>query len=323
MTSSNTRVSSTAMPTAEPEIQVRRRRPSRRPAAQRPRRRAGWSTLLWVLPALTVYGIFVLYPLVQTVNYSFYKWDGIGAATPAGFANYQSVFTQSALYVSILNSFVLIVFFTVIPVTLGLVSAVIMRELKGRGIGTLIRTLLFLPEVIPLAGAAIAWTWMYSPNGVVNQALRAFGLASDQHAWLGDFSTALPAVGIIGTWVVTGFCTVLLLVGIAKIDPSLFEAARLDGAGRWAEFRAITLPELRRELVVCVTVTIIAALASFDVVYIATQGGPGYSTMVPGLEIYQLTFIRQQVGQASALAVVLVALVLVIIVPIQRLGRER
>ena len=315
MTSSNTRVSSTATPTARPETQVRRRRPSRR--------KGGWSTLLWVLPALTVYGIFVLYPLVQTVNYSFYKWDGIGAATPAGLANYQAVFTQSTLYVSITNSFVLILFFTVIPVTLGLVSAVLMRELKSRGVGTVIRTLLFLPEVIPLAGAAIAWTWMYSPNGVVNQVLRAIGLASFQHAWLGDFSTALSAVGIIGTWVVTGFCTVLLLVGMAKIDQSLYEAARLDGAGRWTEFRAITLPELRRELVVCATVTIIAALASFDVVYIATQAGPGYNTMVPGLEIYQLTFIRQQVGQASALGVVLVVLVLVIILPIQRLGRER
>jgi raffinose/stachyose/melibiose transport system permease protein len=320
LTSSNIRASSTATPTAEPEVRVRRRRLSRHGAG---RQRAGWSTLLWVLPALAVYGTFVLYPLVETVDYSFYKWDGIGAATPAGFANYQSVFTQSALYVSILNSFVLIVFFTVIPVALGLVSAVLMRELKGRGVGTLIRTLLFLPEVIPLAGAAIAWTWMYSPDGVVNQVLHAVGLGSLQQAWLGDFSTALPSVGIIGTWVVTGFCTVLLLVGIAKIDQSLFEAARLDGAGRWQEFRAITLPGLRRELVVCVTVTIIAALASFDVVYISTQGGPGYNTMVPGLEIYQLTFIKQQVGQASALAVVLVALVLVIIVPIQRLGRER
>jgi len=278
---------------------------------------------MWVLPALAVYGGFVLYPLVETVEYSFYNWDGIGVATPAGFGNYQRVFTESALYTSIINSFVLIVFFTVIPVILGLISAVLMREIRGRGTGTLIRTLLFLPEVIPLAGAAIAWTWMYSPDGVVNQVLHAVGLGSLQQAWLGDFSTALPSVGIIGTWVVTGFCTVLLLVGIAKIDQSLFEAARLDGAGRWQEFRAITLPGLRRELVVCVTVTIIAALASFDVVYISTQGGPGYTTMVPGLEIYQLTFIKQQVGQASALAVVLVALVLVIIVPIQRLGRDR
>ena len=310
MTSSNTRAPSIAAPAAAPGTRRRWRWP----------RRAG--TLLWVLPALAVYGIFVLYPLVETIEYSFYNWDGIGSATPAGLSNYERVFTQPALYTAILNSFVLIGFFTVIPVVLGLVCAVLTREIRGRGTGTLIRTLLFLPQVIPLAGASIAWTWMYSPNGVVNQVLQAVG-GSDSRAWLADFSTALPAVGIIGTWVVTGFCTVLLLVGIAKIDPSLFEAARLDGAGRWAEFRAITLPGLRREIVVCVTVTIISALASFDVVYIATQGGPGYTTMVPGLEIYQLTFLQQQVGQASALAIVLVALVLIIILPIQRLGRQR
>jgi raffinose/stachyose/melibiose transport system permease protein len=321
LTSSNTRASSAVTPTAEPGTPARRRRPPRRTPPRR--RRATWTPLLWALPALAVYGAFVLYPLVETVEYSFYNWDGIGAASPAGFSNYQHVFTQPALYTSILNSFMLIVFFTVIPVILGLVSAVLIREIKGRGSGTLIRTLLFLPQVIPLAGASIAWTWMYSPTGVVNQGLRAVGLGSQQHPWLGDFSTALPAVGIIGTWVLTGFCTVLLLVGTARIDPSLFEAARLDGAGRWAEFRAITLPGLRREIVVCVTVTVISALASFDVVYIATQGGPGYSTMVPGLEIYQLTFIKQSVGQASALAVVLVALVLIVILPIQRLGRAR
>jgi raffinose/stachyose/melibiose transport system permease protein len=303
------------VPAAGSVSRARRRRPRRH--------RRSWRALLWTAPALAVYGTFVLYPLVETVDYSFYKWDGIGAATPAGLSNYERVFTQPALYTAILNSFVLIVFFTVIPVALGLVCAVLTREIRGRGTGTLIRTLLFLPQVIPLAGASIAWTWMYSPNGVVNQVLGAIGLGSDSHAWLADFSTALPAVGIIGTWVVTGFCTVLLLVGMAKIDPSLFEAARLDGAGRWAEFRAITLPGLRREIVVCVTVTIISALASFDVVYIATQGGPGYTTIVPGLEIYQLTFLQQQVGQASALAIVLVALVLVIILPIQRLGRGR
>lgn len=316
MTSSVTREPSIVASAAAPGTPARRRRTRRR-------RLTGWSVLLWVAPALAVYGAFVLYPLVETFEYSFYNWDGIGASSWAGFSNYARVFTQPALYTSIVNSFVLIIFFSLIPVCLGLLSAVLIREIRGQRAGGLVRTLLFLPQVIPLAGAGIAWTWMYSPNGVVNQLLGAVGLGAEQHAWLADFSTALPAVGIIGTWVTTGFCTVLLLVGIAKIDPSLYEAARIDGAGRWREFVAITLPDLRRELVVCVTVTVIAALASFDVVYIATQGGPGYQTMVPGLEIYQLTFLQQTVGQASALAVVLVILVLVLILPIQRLGRQR
>jgi len=110
--------------------------------------------------------------------------------------------------------------------------------------------------------------------------------------------------------------------GMSKIDPALYEAARLDGAGTLREFFSITVPSLRQEIGVCVTVTVIAALASFDIIYVATQGGPGNTTMVPGLEIYYQAFVEREVGVASALAVVLVVLVLVCVLPIQRLTRD-
>ena len=172
-----------------------------------------------------------------------------------------------------------------------------------------------------LVAAGIAWKWVLSSSGVANQVLSAFGLDDVTRAWLGDFDTALPAVGIIGAWVLIGLCTVLLLTGMSKIDIALYESARLDGAGSLQEFRSITLPSLRQEIGVCITVTVIAALASFDIVYIATGGGPGGSTAVPGLEIYQLAFAARQVGLASALAVVLFILVLACVLPIQRLAR--
>ena len=148
------------------------------------------------------------------------------------------------------------------------------------------RTVLFLPQVIPLVAAGIAWSWLLSSTGLVNQVLSASAWAASTRAWLGDFDTALPAVGVIGAWVLLGLCTMLLLTGMSKIDPALYEAARIDGAGAVPEFRSITLPSLRQEIGVCVTVTVIAALASFDIVYISTSGGPGNATMVPGLEIY-------------------------------------
>lgn len=278
--------------------------------------------LLWVAPAVGMYALFVLYPLAQTVRYSFYKWDGFGAATPAGFSNYRNLFSDPELFDSLVHAFVLIAFFTVLPVGLGLVAAAFMHELSTGAFSTSARVVLFVPQILPLVGAGIAWTWMYSSDGLINQVLRWVGLKSMTRAWLGDFNTALPAVGVIGTWVALGFCTILLLSGTSKIDPALYEAARIDGAGGVREFLAITLPGLRREVVVCVTVTVIAALASFDVVYVSTSGGPGYQTMVPGVEIYRLTFLDQKVGQASALGVFLALLVLVVIVPIQRFGRE-
>ncbi|MFI7065678.1 carbohydrate ABC transporter permease [Kribbella sp. NPDC050124] len=298
----------------------------REPAARRPavrRRRRRWSALLWVAPAFGMYAVFVLFPMAQSVQYSFYDWDGIGPATPAGLDNWKAIFTRPELLQSLVHAFILVFFYTVLPVGLGLIAASLIRELRPGAFSTTARVMLFIPQVLPLVAAGIAWTWMYSSDGLVNQVMRAVGLDRYTRAWLGDFTFALPAVGVIGVWVMLGFCTVLLLAGIGKIDPALYEAARLDGAGRISEFFAVTLPGLRRELVVCTTFTMIAALASFDVVQIATQGGPGYQTMVPGVQIYRLTFLQQHVGQASALAVLLAVLVLVVIWPIQRLGRER
>ncbi|WP_328520381.1 carbohydrate ABC transporter permease [Kribbella sp. NBC_00359] len=287
------------------------------------RRPRQWSALLWVAPAFAMYAVFVLYPMLQSVQYSFYDWDGIGPSRPAGLDNWKAIFTRPELLHSVEHAFILIFFYTVLPVGLGLVAASLIRELRPSAFNTTARVVLFIPQVLPLVAAGIAWTWMYSSNGLVNQVLRAVGLEAHTRAWLGDFTFALPAVGVIGVWVMLGFCTVLLLSGIGKIDPALYEAARLDGAGRISEFFAVTLPGLRRELVVCTTFTMIAALASFDIIQISTQGGPGYQTMVPGVQIYRLTFLQQHVGQASALAVFLAALVLVLIWPIQRLGRER
>lgn len=288
----------------------------------RPRRRQNWAALIWVVPALAMYCAFDLYPLTQTVRYSFYNWDGVGVATWAGLKNYGSVFANPEQFQSIVHAFVLIIFFTVLPVGLGLIAASIIREQRAGVFSTVSRVVLFIPQVLPLVAAGIIWTWIYSPDGLLNGLLRAVGLGAVAQDWLGGFNTALPAVGLIGTWVSLGFCTVLLLSGIGKIEPSLYEAVRLDGANRFQEFLAVTLPGLRREIVVACSVTIIGALSSFDVIYVATNGGPGYQTLVPGLEIYQLTFTSQQVGAASALAVVLTILILIVILPLQRLSRS-
>jgi len=290
----------------------------------RPRRRrvrpqlAGW---LWMAPALTAYGLFVLYPLSQTVRYSLYDWDGVGSAVFIGLDNYAAVFSEPELYSAIVHAFELIVFFSFVPTVTGLVLAAILRELSTGAGATLVRTLLFLPQAIPLAAAAIAWTWLYANNGLINQVLREVGLGRLARPWLAEFDTALPAVGVIGSWLAVGFATVLFLAGIGKTDPSLYEAARLDGAGRVREFLAVTLPALRQEIVVCVTVTVIWALASFDIIYVSTRGGPGYQTMVPGVAIVLQAFTAHEVGLASALAVVLLVMVLCVALPLQRLGR--
>jgi len=297
-------------------------RTSRRTVLSGSARRASVVGWLFVLPALVMYAVFVLQPLVLTIQYSLYRWNGVGPATWVGLSNYDTVLRDPDLLGTILNSFKLVVFFSFIPVVLGLATATVIHRVASGRLGGAARTVLFLPQVIPLVAAGIIWGWLLSLPGLVNQTLNALGLSGLTRAWLGDFDTALPAVGLIGIWVLVGFCTVLLLAGMTKIDPALFESARIDGAGWFREFASITLPSLRYEIGVCLTVTVIAALAAFDIVYVSTGGGPGNATAVPGIQIYILAFLERQVGLASALAVILMLLVLVIILPLQRLSRQ-
>lgn len=284
-------------------------------------RREAFVAWLFVLPALIMYAIFVLVPFLLTIWYSFYKWNGTGPMTWVGLQNYVTVFQVPNLIGTIFNAFWLVVWFSFIPVGLGLVVASVANRVATGWFGELTRTVLFLPQIIALVAAGIIWGWLFSLSGLVNQILRAIGLGAITRAWLGDFDWALSAVGIIGIWVLLGFCTVLLSTGISKIDPALYESARIDGASWLTEFVTITVPLLRQEVSVCLTVTVIAALAAFDIVYVATAGGPGNATAVPGLQIYILAFTQRSVGLASALAVLLMILVVVVILPFQRLSR--
>ena len=277
---------------------------------------------LFVLPALLMYSMFVLLPLFLSIFYSFFRWNGVGPMTWVGLKNYFTILQFPNLLGSIFNAFKLIIWFSFVPVGLGLVVASVINRVATGHLGAIARTVLFLPQVIPLVAAGIIWGWLLALPGLINEILNAIGLSILTRAWLGDFTWALPSVGLIGIWVLLGFCTVLLLTGMSKIDPALYESARMDGASWFAEFFNITVPLLKQEIGVCLTVTVINALAAFDIVWVSTAGGPGNATSVPGIQIYILGFSQRAVGLASALAVMLMLLVIVVILPIQRLSRE-
>ena len=211
----------------------------------RPEMIIGW---LFVLPALLMYATFVLFPLLLSILYSFFRWDGIGLMTWVGLKNYQTVLQVPDLLGTIFNAFRLVLFFSFASVGLGLVVAsVIYRVATGR-LGAIARTVLFLPQVIPLVAAGIIWGWLLALSGLINQLLSALGLGAFTRAWLGDFDWALPAVGLIGIWVLLGFCIILLLTAMTKIDPALYESARIDGASWFTEFIRITIPLLKNEI---------------------------------------------------------------------------
>lgn len=277
---------------------------------------------LYLLPAFAVYAGFLLYPLLRSAQFSLYDWPGFGPSTFVGLGNYVDLLGDRRFLAAISHALILILFYSVLPLLVGLVLAAILRRGKVRGLG-FFRAVIFLPQVIALVVVAVAWYQIYAPNGFLNAALSAVGLASWTRGWLGDATFALSAVGMIGFWLQTGLVMLLLLAGMGRIPDDLYEAARLDGAGPVSEFFAITLPSVRAEITTALVLTIIAALKTFDLVYVTTGGGPGTATTVPSYEVYNRAFNLKQVGSASAVAIVLTVMVFLINVAVSRIGEAK
>jgi raffinose/stachyose/melibiose transport system permease protein len=282
-------------------------------------RRVGY---LYVLPALLVYAVFLLYPLLHGAYLSLFHWDGLTVGTWAGFGNYQDTIGDPRLRGAFWHALVLLFFYAVLPCCIAFVLVSVMARTRPRGL-TFFRTVLFLPQVVAMVAVAVAWQWIYSDHGPVNGTLRFVGLGGLARGWLGDFDWALPSVGLIGTWVEIGLAMVLFLAGVQKIPRELYEAARVDGAGAFGEFFAVTLPGLRRELAIALTLTTVAALRNFDLIYLTTNGGPGDATRVPAYEVYDRTFNTGEVGLACAIGITIAIVVFLITAVINRFVGER
>lgn len=285
------------------------------------RRRARMTGLLFAAPGLLLYGAVVLWPMLQSIQFSFYRWDGVSPAAWVGFQNYINFFTDPVLRSTLGNVLVLLFFFSLLPIALGLVSAALVTAARQRGMAVF-RWIFFLPQVMTSVVTALLFKRMYAPEGPINEALRAIGLDALAKNWLGDFTWALPAVGLIGTWVTFGFCMVLFISGASSISPDLYEAARMDGAGPIREFFLVTLPGLRGQLAVALTLTVTAALRAFDLIWITTRGGPGTSTQTPAVALYKAAFVNPNVGQAAAIGVVMAVLCLAIALVITRVSEK-
>lgn len=277
---------------------------------------------LFVAPALLFYAAIVLVPTIQSAWYSLFDWDGISASTWVGLGNYLSFFTDPQILTALAHTSVLVFYFSLLPIVLGLVSAALLSRGRTRGEG-FFRWVIFLPQVLTSVVVAVTWKQLYAPDGPINTALTAVGLGGLAQDWLGSFDLALPALGLAGTWTTLGLCMLLFVSGAMAIPSDLFDAARADGAGPVREFFAVTLPGLVPQLAVALTLTIIGAIRAFDLIWLTTRGGPGTSTLTPALLLYSQAFLEQNVGAAAAIGVVMAILSLAIALGILRLTRGR
>lgn len=294
-------------------------RDARIPDASRPRERHRrfLTALPYLLPAVALYGFFIVYPMLDSVRLSFFEWSGFRTEEPVfvGLENYVRLFTQDPVFwKSFANSVIWVVLSLLIPMVLGLVLALgLNRKMVGRN---LMRSVIYIPGVFASITVAAMWRWIYNPTlGLVNQTLEAIGLGAWTKTWLGDPEIAIYSVFVASVWQAVGFPMVLFLAGLQTVPPELVDAAKIDGANTWQVFRNVTLPALRPTTVVVVILTIISSLKVFDLIVGMTGGGPAQSTQVLALWSYTQSFSNHNFGAGGAVATVLLILSLCLVIP--------
>ncbi|MER5430212.1 sugar ABC transporter permease [Streptomyces sp. NPDC002588] len=287
--------------------------PTPSPDGARHRRRTRIRTTVeaYVLltPSLIGFVLFLLAPIAGVVVISFFDWNLMGSPHFVGLANYREMAGDSEVWRAVRNTIYYVVLNIPAQTVLALLLALAMnRRMRG---GKALRVLFVLPWMAMPVALGIVWNWAFDPqNGVVNQFLSLFGI--DGPAWLSSTAWAMPVLASVNVWQYTGYTMLFLLAGLQAIPESLYEAADLDGAGPVQRFFRITLPLLRPSMFFVLVTNTIGSFQMFDTVYVMTQGGPGGSTDTMNFHIYQQAFQLFRTGYASALAMLLFTLILLV-----------
>jgi multiple sugar transport system permease protein len=283
------------------------------PPRQRGRRRRV-PPLVWafLLLPLAVELFWVFWPAMNSFSLSFTEWNGVGAARPVGLENYERMLADPIFATALRNNVIWAIGFGGLSVVGGLALAVALNR-PGRGVG-IYRSAIYLPMVISLAVTGLFWRVMYQPGGPIDSGLAAIGLGDLQQQWLANPDTALYAVLIAAVWRQVGYIMVLYLAGLKGCDPSLEEAAAVDGANAWQRFWRVVMPQLRGVNTVVFAVTVIDSLRTFDIVWAMTRGGPYNTTQLLSTYMFQQGFTLVNLGYGSALAVVIFLLAFGVIV---------
>jgi raffinose/stachyose/melibiose transport system permease protein len=274
-------------------------------------RRRNLAPYLWVLPAVLIYIVFKLAPMIGGLYLALLQWDGIEPAKFVGLQNFQRMVEDEVIGLALLNNVKYAVGTVIGKTVLALFLAVLLNQaLRGRAF---YRTALFMPVVMSFVVVGILWAWLYNGQfGLVNSLLRGLGLDFLILDWLGDTKVALWSLVVVDIWKWYGFHMVIFLAGLQTIPVELYEAARIDGAGRGQQFWHITLPLLQPVMLVNVTLSFMGAFNVFDIPYVMTEGGPANSTMVMALHIYVRGFKFYRFGYSAAMSYVLLTLVTIL-----------
>ncbi|PLV59926.1 carbohydrate ABC transporter permease [Thermotoga sp. KOL6] len=283
-----------------------------------------WVPYAFLALPLTLYFIWVIFPIFQTIYLSFTDWDGVSSSFKIiGLDNYKRLFSDPYFWLSLKNNIKWLVSFVVIAIPAGLGMAMLMDQ-KFPG-NKVFKTLIYLPMTLSFVVIGQIWSWILEPrHGALNEFLRTIGLGSLAKPWLSDPKIVTYALIMAALWRQIAYAIVLFLAGLKNVPPELVEAAYVDGANAWQRFWYVILPSLRPAMVIAITVNIIDSLRAFDIVYVMTRGGPFYSSSVLANYMYIHSFHNYRMGYGSAIAVIqfLITLGFIIVYLLYTLRRE-
>ena len=295
-------------------------RGARRPARLR---RAGAPAASWLFAVPAVLAVLALHygPTIAGAVYAFTDWSGIGAAQWVGARNFSDLSKDPAARDALWNSLRLALTFVVLANLIGLALALgLNRTLKSR---FLLRALFFAPVVVSPIAIGYLWQYILQSDGALNTILAGIGLGGLQHQWLGDPTTARWAILVAMLWQLSGLTMVIYLAGLAAIPDEYYEAAAVDGASAWRQFRKITVPSVAPAIAINTTLGLLIGLRVFDQVIALTNGGPGNATQTLATEIYVQAFTLGRFGYSTAIAFVLTVLIVVMMALRSFLLRQR
>jgi raffinose/stachyose/melibiose transport system permease protein len=278
--------------------------------------------VMFLLPALSLYAVFVLYPIFQSARYSLYDWNGLEPLTDfVGLDNFRKAFGDPVFRGAMRHNAIIIALSLLlqIPFALGL-AVMLNQKLRGRAV---MRTLFFAPYILSEVVTGVVWRQILRPSGLLDQSLESVGGGGLIHEWLGNPDVVLYSLFFVISWKYFGFHMVILLAGLQQIPDELSEAAAIDGASKWQTFRYVTLPLVGPTLRVSIFLSIIGALQLFDLVWVTTRGGPVDASSTMATYLVDQAFRRGQFGYASAVSIIVFGLALVVALMYQRLALRR
>jgi raffinose/stachyose/melibiose transport system permease protein len=289
-----------------------------------PRRAQDYVTIaLFLLPAVILFVLFLIYPIFRSVYYSLFNWNGLGPATKfIGLNNFKQILTDQVFLKAMENCIIIVVFSLAIQLPLALLLAIMVgRDLPGR---VFFRSIFFMPFVISEVITAIIWISMFSPdpeNGFINALLILIPGVHAQN-FLGNINQVMACVFVVLTWKYFGLHMLLFMAGLQNIPRELEEAAMIDGAKRWQSVWFVTVPLLGTTIRTITLLSVLGSLTQFNLVWILTRGGPVNASEMMATYMYRYAFIRYQLGYGSAVALVMLVFCLIFSVAYQWLNRQ-